>query len=131
MQSLYWVVLIAMAVATVLNIVGFWKQRKLGRRYLQLLKKYDLEKYSLDKGQVLDRYFVVKVGNGFIEESTMLSLFGSYSTEFGWSSTTDITEAKKFTSFKEAQDMAEKCGGHIIQYEAMNLTAKEVDHEEA
>lgn len=125
---LYWVGLIAMVGATVLNAVGFWKQRKLGRRYLQVLKKYDLEKYSLDKGQVLDRYFVIKVGNGFIADSNVLSLFGSYSINFGWSSTKDITEAKKFTSFKEAQDMADKCGGHIIQYGAMNLKAKEADH---
>ena len=128
MRMLYWVGLIAMVGATVLNAVGFWKQRKLGRRYLQVLKKYDLEKYSLDKGQVLDRYFVIKVGNGFIADSNVLSLFGSYSINFGWSSTKDITEAKKFTSFKEAQDMADKCGGHIIQYGAMNLKAKEADH---
>ena len=128
MRMLYWVGLIAMVGATVLNAVGFLKQRKLGRRYLQVLKKYDLEKYSLDKGQVLDRYFVIKVGNGFIADSNVLSLFGSYSINFGWSSTKDITEAKKFTSFKEAQDMADKCGGHIIQYGAMNLKAKEADH---
>lgn len=120
----YWLVFMLMVLATVLNVRNwrkYWKQRK---KLSKLIAEYDV-KFSRDR--FFDRYFVVRLGNGYVKESDTVSWLNQNAC--GWDVTKAIMFAKKFTSLKEARKTAKESGGQVLEYIAIGSPEfKEAGH---
>lgn len=120
----YWLVFMLMVLATGLNVWTWrkcWKQKK---KLSKLIAEYDV-KFSRDR--FFDRYFVVRLGNGYVKESNAVSWLNQ--SACGWDVTKAIMFAHRFTSLKEARKTAKESGGQVLEYIALGSPAfKEAEY---
>lgn len=102
-----WIVLGLMCVATVLNVIGCFKNRKIRRNLRDALNEAnELCENSLQVPSN-EAYYVIKSGPLFLMEHPI---------GYSWTFTEKASLAQKYTDPSWAIDTANQCNGNVVKY---------------
>lgn len=103
-----WIVLGLMCVATALNVIGCFKNRKIRENLRAALKEASNQLFDVPLSGTYDEtYYVIKVGPLFLMENPI---------GYSWTFTEKASLAQKYTDPSFAIGTTNQCNGKVVKY---------------